>query len=484
MDGPEVSLTRALGAAAIAIALADLAPLTWPAGPARVAQPAAAPAAAWQTLDLDAYAPASRAAIGAALEAARRCNGCLARIGDLAIVLHAWDELEAAASAYAEARRLAPEDAQWWALSGLVASRRGRHAEAGSYFSAASRIAPSPLLTMREADARLDAGDLAAAEPLYRAAVKSKESEPAARYGLARIALSRGEIDAAWTELERAVELVPTFGAAHYSRALIARRRGDATQARREIELQQQCLTCWPMPADPWARRVAAARDDPMAELRRGLAAAGEARDAEAIAAHEKALAADPALHQARLNLISLYGRTGNTLRAEEHYRAALATGQQLADAHRNMGQVWLAAGDRPRAAALLALAIEVDPRDAVSLHALGSIAEADGRLTEALTLHERAVAADPVTRRYRFALARTLVALRRTTEALPHLERITTPVDAESATYLFAAAALYVRQGERVKGKAMAEDALARAKRYGLTELAASIGRDLERLK
>ena len=57
-----------------------------------------------------------------------------------------------------------------------------------------------------------------------------------------------------------------------------------------------------------------------------------------AIAAHEAALALDPSIAQAHANLIVLYGRARDWPKAEAHYRAVVALGFNLADAHYDYG--------------------------------------------------------------------------------------------------------------------------------------------------
>ena len=399
-------------------------------------------------------------------------------------MLHAWEQYELAAAVYAEARRLAPADVAWWALSGTLATRMGRHDEAAEYFGKAAALAPSPLLALRHADALLDAGRLAEARTAYDLAVTMPDAEPAARYGLGRLAVAAGDMTTARTQFERAVALVPTFGAAHYALAQVHRKAGDLTAARASIARQQQCLACWPMPADPYARALAGVRDDASALLQRGLDLAGRADDAKAIALHEDALSRDPALLQAHVNLITLYARTGNLPKAEEHYRAVTARGLQLAEAHHAFGLALLAAKEPARAEPILRLAVEANPQDAEALNALGLIQESSGRLADAEGSYRQAVAANPRVRGLRFNLARILVALGRLDDALVQLSLLTLPDDAESVRYVHAAAAVHVRKGDIATGRRLSEEALARARRYGLADIAAAIERDLEKLK
>ena len=442
------------------------------------------PAADWRTIPVDSYPKDSRAQIGAARDAAMRRPMDADTVGQLGLVLHAWEQYELAATVYAEARRLAPTVPDWWALSGALATRMGRHEDAADFYGKAAALASSPLFALRHADALLDAGRLPEARTAYDVAVTMADAEPAARYGLGRLAVAAGDMATARTQFERAVVLVPTFGAAHYALAQVHRKAGDLAGARAEIAKQQQCLACWPMPADPYASRLAAVRDDAAAMLQRGLVLAGRAEDARAIALHEDAIARDPALLQAHVNLITLYARTGNMPKSEEHYRAVTARGLQLAEAHHAFGLALLASKDTARAEPILRLAVEANPQDADALNALGLIQENTGRLTDAEASYRLAVAANPRVRGLRFNLARSLVALGRVDDALGQLSQLAVPDDAESVRYLYATAALHVRKGDVPTGRRLSQEALTRARRYGLTDLAAAIERDLEKIK
>lgn len=443
-----------------------------------------APAATdWHALALDAYPAGARAAIAAARDAVVQPGAGADAYGQLGLVLHAWDQHDLAAEAYADARRLAPADVNWWALSGALTTRRGRHDEAAEYYATAARLQPSPLLRLRHADALLESGRLDEALAAYTAVLDVPDAEPTARYGLGRVAAARGDDATARTHFERALALVPTFGAAHYALAQLQRRAGDLAGARASLERQQRCLACWPMPPDPWTARVAAVRTDAAAILHRGLSLAGRAEDARVIAAHEEALSRDPSLVQAHINLITLYARTGNLAAAERHYQSALAHGA-TAEAHHNFGLALLAANDAARAEPVLRQAVEGNPHDAEALNGLGVLLEAAGRHAEAEAMYQRAVQANPVARAFRFNYARVLVSQRRYDEALAELARITDPDDAEGARYLFATAVVHVRKGDRARGLQVGQEALARARRHGLTDLAAAIERDLEKLR
>lgn len=443
-----------------------------------------APATGWRHLPLDSYSADSRAQIGTARDAALAQPARADAVGQLGVVLHAWEQFELAADAYADARRLAPSDVTWWALSGTLASRQGRQDLAAAYFARAVALAPSPLLQLRHADALLDSGQLPAARAAYELALGHAAAEPAARYGLGRIAVAQGDPATARQQFERAVQLDPSFGAAHYALAQLQRKGGDLAAARASIERQQGCLACWPMPPDPWTARIAAVRTDASAVLQQGIQSARRADDASAIALHEQALANDPTLVQAHLNLIALYARTGNLPRAEQHYRALTGGGQDYAEAHHAFGLALLGLKAPDRADPILRLAVAGNPLDADALNGLGLIQEAAGRLGDAEAWYRRAVDANPRLRGLRFNLMRVLVGLGRLDEALDQATRLFTPDDLEAARYVYAASAIAVRKGDVALGRRLGEDALARARRHGAADLAAAIERDLQKLK
>lgn len=443
-----------------------------------------APAVDWRTMPVETYPTAARAQIGAARDAALERPDEAAAIGELAIVLHAWEQFDLAAQAYADARTLAPTDAAWWALSGTLAVRMGRHDLAATYFATASTLAPSALLLLRHADALLESNQAEAARSVYNAAVRWPTAEPAARYGLGRIASSYGDIAEARRQFEQAITLVPTFGAAHYALAQVQRKQGDLAGARASLSKQQQCLACWPIPDDPYTARVGSVRSDAVALLAQAVRAAGNADDARAIALHEDVLAKDPNSLQARTNLITLYARTGNWTRADAEYRRVVASGTQLADAHRAYGLALASVNKPDEALPILTLAAAANPLDAAVQNALGLVHESQRRPAEAEQCYRRAAAAAPHVRGYRFNLARALVYLGRVDDALAQLSLLALPDDADAARYLYTASALLLRKGDLSEGRRMSEDALARARRHGLTDLAAVIERDLAKFR
>lgn len=452
------------------------------------AQPSTTSVPPLPIVDLDVYETAARDDIGGPYDRARATPDDAAVVGALATVLHAWEQYDLAAQAYARAQHLAPQAVDWFYLGGLVADRRARRAEAAELFERAYELSPTrPLVALRLADARLAAGDIEGAAQLYRHLVEVPACAPASWYGLGRIYLMQQVDGQARAAFARALELYPAFGAAHYAMAQIQRRARDTEGAAVSLARQRQCLACWPMPEDPWRDRVASLRNDAAVLITRGLASASggtAADDAEAIRLHEAALAQDPSRSRAHVNLIELYGRTGNAADAARHFAAVRDVPAYAADAHRGYGFVLLSLQQPGEALPHFEEALTKHPDDPLALQGLGLTLEMLDRPADAVHAYTRALRAAPTMRTARFGLARVSMRLNDTDQAITHLERLREPVDAETARYLFALSVAHVRQGNVGEGRRVAEQALTVAQRFGDTPTAATIEAELRKLR
>ena len=311
-------------------------------------------------------------------------------------------------------------------------------------------------------------GDLEPAKRAFEALRSEPAAVPAAELGLGRIAAAEGHHDAAVAHFERAVALFDQWGAAYYALALSYRALGRSDDALRALERHAQYGARWPAIDDPVLATVTALRDDAGTNLQNGLKLADAGDLAGAVAAHEAALVQDPTIAQAHVNLISLYGRTRQWEKAEQHYVAAIALGFNLDEAHYNYG-VLLGLQERwELAAEAYRKAIAVNPRHAGAYNNLGQILERERQIEAAATAYRQAVDAQPTFRLARFNLGRMLIALARPDEAVLELEKLTEPRDAEAPRYLFALATAHVRAGHRDEGVKWATDAKALALAHG----------------
>jgi tetratricopeptide (TPR) repeat protein len=432
-------------------------------------------------LAIDTYPPTAREHIGRAYTQAQARADDSAAVGALARVLQAWAQWEPAHQAYARAQALAPRALEWHYLDAVVLERLTRHAEAAAQLKQAVALAPSYLpARVKLADALLASGDRDQSERVFQELTHEPAAEPAAEFGLGRLAAMKGQHDVAITHLERATALFPEFGAAYYSLARSYRAVGRVDDAQRALTRQAEYGARWPAIDDPLLTGVLDLREDASALLQRGLKKADAGDLSGAIAAHEAALERNPDLVQARANLISLYGRVGNWAKAEENYRAVIARGVNVDEAHYDYGvllgmqEKWDAAADAYRQA------LAANPLHAGARNNLGQILERQQKLEEAAAEYRRAVEAQPKLRVARFNLGRVLLALRRPADAVSVLETLTEPRDAETPTYLFALSTAYVRSGRVAEGARLGTEARDLARAYGQNDLAAAIDRSL----
>ena len=399
-------------------------------------------------------------------------------------MLHAWEQWDAAHEAYGRVQALAPRTFDWPYLDAVVLQRLALPSDAVVKLREALKISADYLpARVRLAEALLDAGDLEQSARLF-SELKDPACEPAVQFGLGRIAAAQGRHAEAIQSFERAVALFPEFGSAHYALALSYRATGKRDEARAELQRHAEFGARWPALRDPILETVDALRQDPGALIKRGtrLADAGDLEGS--IAAHEAALARDPSLAQAHENLISLYGRTRNWAKGEEHYNAVARLGAMTADASYDYG-VLLAMQDKSEPAAqAYRQAIALNPQHARAHNNLGQILERQRQFDAAAAEYRQAVDSQPTLRIARFNLGRMLVAQSRFDDAISELQKLSEPRDAETPRYMFALAAAHIRAGHRDEGRKWAEEARQLALAFGQTELAASIERDLATIK
>jgi tetratricopeptide (TPR) repeat protein len=452
-----------------------------------------APAPTWQEADLpalpivavDTFPAAARAAIDEALGDATRRPRDADAAGRLGMTLHAWEQWEAAHLAYERARTLAPVSADWPYLDGMVLQHLVRLPDAARAFQEAVRLAPTLLPAQaRLAEALFGAGDHDASMRVYEMLATEPAAAAIGELGLGRVAARQGRHADAVTHFERAIARFPEFGAAYYGLAQSLRALDRRDAARRALEQHRAYATRWPAIEDPLAARVTAVRDDPLGQLSRGLRLADSGDLTGAIDAHEWALARNPSLAQAHVNLISLYGRTEQWAKAEAHYKAALTLGYNVDEAHYNYGVLLGQQRRWSEAEAAFRLAVAANPLHARARNNLGQLLEAERHTDAAMDQYRQAVAASPQLRIARYNLARMLLAARRVEDAIAEFEKLREPQDAESPRYWYGLAVAHVQAGRRDEGVALAREARRLAQAFGQHDLAAAIERDITNLK
>ena len=449
----------------------------WGQSPASSAQQQPLPA-----INLESYPQVSRAPIARALDAARAHPDDAERIGQLGMMLHAWQQFDAAAAVYACARTL-EHRFDWFYLGGLVEARLAHHREAAQLLAEAVGISSSSLpARLALADALFESGDIDGARRQYEG-LTSGASEPHARYGLGRSLAASGDANAALGELDTAVRLFPEFGAAWYARGMALRQLGRIEEARDSLAKAQQYGTRWPAVEDSVIARVRALREDAAARSDRASAFQAQGDTARAAEEYEAALEADPKSVRARVNLIALYCRERQWSKAEHHFRAMVDLGLRVAEGHHNFAICLASQGESARAAGEFRTALEINPQYAPAWVGLAQLAEKEGRLDEAEASYRKAAEQAPDDAATQFNLARMMLARRDSKQAIAVLERIAARDDQNRARVLFALATAHVQAGDIAVGRRYAVEARDLARSSGQIDLANAIERDLARL-
>lgn len=196
-----------------------------------------------------------------------------------------------------------------------------------------------------------------------------------------------------------------------------------------------------------------------------------------------RAIAPDPKLARAWVNLISLYARLDQPEKAETAYRSAIKLEPMNAEAHYNFG-VFCARAERfPEARMAFQAAVDIDPGNAEALDSHGAIIETTGDGDRAATLYRQALAAKPGLRLAHYHLGRILANQRRFPEAIGEFEKAIEPGDEQTPGYLYALGATHARAGSRAKAIKILKRAHDDAMRRQQLPLAAAIKRDLVKL-
>jgi tetratricopeptide (TPR) repeat protein len=437
------------------------------------------------SLPLDEVPARVRERVEAAVRRAKEQPPSAAAAGELGMLLHAHDQLSSAAVAYDRARALDPAAFEWPYLAGVVRLRMGRAAEAAGILRYA--VARHPRLLparVRLGEALLAAGEAEAASEIYRGVLADHPDLPQAHFGLGRAEAATGNATAAAESYRAAVRLFPAYGAAHYALGLASRDLGRGDEAEEHLGLYKRHWLEGPPLDDPLLQRVLDLKhgaDDVLSEGVR-LAEAGDLGGA--IRENERALELDPALTRAHANLIGLYAHAGRWEKVDEHYRAAAALASGRVEVDYNYGLALQQQGRRAEAMEALRRVLAASPLHAPAHNQLGLLLEAEGQLEKAGEHYRQAVANQAAYRAARFNLGRVLVRLGRPREAVEQFERVLDPDDDQTPLYLHALGAAWARAGDAERARRFLEDARARALARGQAELAASVGRDLDRLR
>jgi tetratricopeptide (TPR) repeat protein len=431
------------------------------------------------------FLPEVRAQVQQAYDRARAHPRDAEASGRLGMLLDLYNRPDDATICYQRAHQLEPDSFQWMYYLGSLQARLGRHSDAVRTLRVALSLQPDYLpARLKLAESLFASGDAGASDALYSAIVREHPDAAEAYFGLGRISLSRGRTADARSEFRKACELFPTYGAAHYQLAQVDRKLGKVDESQQEIGLYLQHRTLVPPVDDPLRDELRQLDRAAPSLLDRGIELKEAGRIQDAIAAHERALQLDPKLVRAHINLITLYGETGDYEKAEEHYQAAVKLNpDQFPDAYYDHGVLLMKEGKLADAEAAFRKALEINPRYADAHNNLGFLLERQGKIAEAVEQYRAAAEEEPDFRRAHFNLGRILVAEGKYQEGIEQLRQTLTSTDENTPSYLYALGAAYGRSGDQQNALRYLHQAHEQAAAQGQTQLLSEIDKDLHTL-
>jgi tetratricopeptide (TPR) repeat protein len=401
------------------------------------------------------------------------------------MLLHAYQQNEAARVCFERARALDSKEFKWFYYLGIVQAASGNYSEAVVTLREGLSQKPDYFPgQLKLAESLLGAGQTEESGQIYASALKKNPESALAHYGMGRVKSARGELASAAEHYGKACTASPNFGAAHYALALAYRDLGETAKAQEHLSLYQKDKLGWPSLDDPLLDAVKQLHTGAHHYLKQGVSLEAAGHIAEAAAEHERALEIDPKLEQAHINLISLYGRLGQPAKAEAHYKALLAVNPNLAEAHYNFGVLLTGQGRQSEASDAFRKALEISPFYAEAHNNYAFMLLNEGRLEEAAQHFRAALENKPNYRLAHFHLGRILLHQNKTDEAIQHFQQTLGPEDDSTPGYLYALGAAYARAGNRQSALEHIRQARQKAVALGQKDLLVNIERDLKILE
>jgi tetratricopeptide (TPR) repeat protein len=430
------------------------------------------------------FLPVIRAQIDLALGEAKARPRDGKAAGSLAMTLHAYQQYDAAARVYQRAHLLEPQNFDWVYLLGNVEMAQGQFDAAVKSYRAALRIRPEDLVTeLRLAEALTAIANWEEARTLYLRILDDHPDCPQAWYGLGRVQAEQREHAAAAQSYAKACELFPAYGIAHFALAGELRRLGNNVESEQHLATYAKNVSTEPPLDDALFKRIHELNLGVQVHLQRAAELEKAGRLDEAVRENEAALAIDPNDAQVHVNLISLYGRTGDPTKARLHFEAVTKLTSGRSDAWYDYGVLLFHERNYAEAEQAFRRALEINPNYAEAHNNLGAICEQQGRLDDAANEFRQAIANRPDYPLARFHLGRILVNNQKYDEAIHQFIMALTPEDEETTVYLYALAATYVRAGDRAHAQTYFQKARDAAVAHGQSQLLISIDRDLKKL-
>lgn len=330
--------------------------------------------------------------------------------GELGQLYHIFDLLDAAETAYDNARRLLPEEYRWIYLQALVRVDRGELETAEEDLERALELRPDSLAAwIRLGDLRLDLNRPEDARSAFEKALDLDPEAAAAVFGMGRVEAASDRPEAAVGHFERALELQPQASVIHYPLAQSYRRLGRTEEAERELRRRGDKRVHFP---DPPVDRLSDIQTLIAFRVLRSLA-----QDLEVPA------------EQLLTFAVSHLGQVEGTIEPLEQvvaeWEAQGTAPERIARLHFAAGGILVRQRADARAVEHFRSAVERDPDFVDARVKLGNALARTGRLQDAVTQFTRALELAPDDRELRLKRATVLLNLGRAPEAVGELRRL-----------------------------------------------------------
>jgi predicted TPR repeat methyltransferase len=225
----------------------------------------------------------------------------------------------------------------------------------------------------------LQAGQLQAAEQIYRQILAIDPQQAPAWHALGLIAHQAGQYLDAEMYLRRSLVLDPNLAPAHNNLGVT-------------LQAQQRLAEA----ADCYGRALQVSPAYVKAHYNLGVVLTEQGKLSEAAACYRRVLEFEPQHADAHNNLGNAFQSEGKPDEAAACYRRALERRPDFAEAHNNLGNVLRSQGIPDQAVACYRRALELHPEFAAAHNNLGNALKDQGKLPEAIACYRRATEIEP----------------------------------------------------------------------------------------
>lgn len=314
--------------------------------------------------------------------------------GQLGRLYHAYSFTSPARDCYLNAIRLAPKDFPSIYLLAKLDHQDGRFDEAIGRYRTARTLRPDYVAALVNlGNIFLELNRLQEASESFSAALEIDKDNPAVRYGLGQVAMSRRNYAEAVVQFEKTLAQVPGANRVHYSLAMAYRGLGNAEKVKAHLAQQG---TVGVRVSDPLVDGLQELITGERVYLSRGKIAFEAGRYEEAVREFRKAVSAKLDSLTARVNLGAALTQIGDLQGAAEQFEEALRIEPGKANAHYNLAVILARQNKHEQAIAHLRSALSTEPNDLNARLLLAQQLNKSGKADDALTEYSRVVQADP----------------------------------------------------------------------------------------